>query len=145
MPLSSYSKAIPSQCEGQHSCPDLRGLHDRALGLETVSICDSKLIFFFFPLSFSPSHNILLPVPWSHHAHHLLWSLFLFFFSLWRIVDWPCCVTFKCAAKWISYTFTYICSWLFVWGYFPYRPIQCTELGLLCYRAGSYYYLFYIQ
>ena len=80
MPLSSSSKTIPSQGEGQHSCPDLSGLHDVALGLESVFICDSKPIFFFF-LFLSSSHKILLPIPWSHHAHHLLWSLFLFFFS----------------------------------------------------------------
>ena len=143
MPLSSYSKAIPSQCEGQHSCPDLRGLQDLALGLETVSICDSKSIVFSLSLSLLVTIFSFL---FLDHIMHIIFSglCSYSFFSLWRIVDWPCCVTFKCAAKWISYTFTYICSWLFVWGYFPYRPIQCTELGPLCYRAGSYY-LFYIQ
>ena len=49
MPLSSSSKAIPSQGEGQHSCPDLSGLHDLALGLESLFICDGKPIFFFSP------------------------------------------------------------------------------------------------
>ena len=30
----------------------------------------------------------------------------------WSIVDLPCCVSFRCTAKWISYTYRYIHSFL---------------------------------
>ena len=42
-------------------------------------------------------------------AKHLI---FFFFNFYWSIVDLQCCVSFWCTAKWISYTYTYIHSFL---------------------------------
>ena len=51
-----------------------------------------------------PSHHWPLPPP---HVHFFLKINFY-----WSIVDLQCCVSFYCAAKWISYTYTYISSFL---------------------------------
>lgn len=51
MPLSSFSKALPSQSEGQRTCHDLRDLLDWALRFSSVLICDSLPVFtVFYPL-----------------------------------------------------------------------------------------------
>ena len=42
------------------------------------------------------------------------WAFKTFFY--WSIVDLQCCVSFRCTAKWISYTYTHIYSFL---DYFP--------------------------
>ena len=46
----------------------------------------------------------------------LAWTLFFFlvkkFFFYWSRVDLQCCVSFRCTAKWISYTYTYNQSFL---------------------------------
>ena len=33
---------------------------------------------------------------------------FFFIFKVWSIADFPCCVSFKCAARWLSYTDVYV-------------------------------------
>ena len=38
--------------------------------------------------------------------------LFSFFNFYWSIVDLQCCVSFRCTAKWVTYTNTYIHSFL---------------------------------
>ena len=37
-------------------------------------------------------------------------SFFIICISYWSIVDLQCCVSFRCTAKWFSYTYTYIHS-----------------------------------
>ena len=59
----------------------------------------------------------LLQVYWNATAEVLLYQLAFLFFHLifilyWSIVDLQCCVTFRCTAKWFSYTYTYIPSFL---------------------------------
>ena len=54
----------------------------------------------------------------SNTTERLIWSdlisriislkIFAFCCCCWSLVDLPCCVSFSCTAKWISYTFTYI-------------------------------------
>ena len=39
-----------------------------------------------------------------------LFFFYLIFILYWNIVDLQCCVSFRCAAKWFSYTYTYIHS-----------------------------------
>ena len=46
----------------------------------------------------------------------LMYFILLKKFFYWSVVDLQCCVSFRCTAKWISYTYTYIHSFL---GSFP--------------------------
>ena len=41
-----------------------------------------------------------------------LWYQFVFSLFNWSIVDLQCCVSFGCPAKWFSYTYMYINSFL---------------------------------
>ena len=44
----------------------------------------------------------------------------------WNIVDTEYCVSFCCTEKWISYTYTYITLFRFLF-FFPYRSLQSIE------------------
>ena len=46
------------------------------------------------------------------------------FFIYWSIADLQCCANFRCIAKRISYTYTYIHS---LWNSFPSKPLQRIE------------------
>ena len=48
----------------------------------------------------------------------------------WSIVDLVCCVSFRCTAKWFSYTYIYIYFFQIL---FPYRLLQNIEYSSLCY------------
>ena len=68
----------------------------------------------------------LWPTPWFTHTSWLIPTLFVLFFSdlnfffYWSIVALQCHVSFCCIAKWISYMYTYIPSFL------DFLPIQVT-------------------
>ena len=51
---------------------------------------------------------------WTSYKTYLLStiSILFFFYIYWTIVDSQCCISFQCTAKWISYTYTYIHSFL---------------------------------
>ena len=49
------------------------------------------------------------PLDW---CQYILISIFSFFFFFWSTIDLQCCVSFRCAAKWIYCTYTYIHSFL---------------------------------
>ena len=68
---------------------------------------------------------------------------FFFFFRLficfyWAIVNLQCCVSFKCTAKWFSYTYIYIVIHIYILFQilFHYRLLQNTEYSSLCYTVG---------
>ena len=60
-----------------------------------------------------------------------LLSLFNFILY-WSIVDWQCCVHFKCTAKWLLYIHTYP----FFFNSFPFRLLHNIEQRALCYTVG---------
>ena len=63
-------------------------------------------------------------------------AYFLSFFKInfyWSIADLQSCVSFCCTAKWISYMYTYIHSFL---DSIPYRLLQNIEYSSLCYTVG---------
>ena len=68
-------------------------------------------------LNHSPSHG---PYVFSHSTL----EFFFFFFLSEYIVDSQCCVSFCCTLKWISYTYTFVHSFLVL---FPYRSLQSIE------------------
>ena len=62
---------------------------------------------------FYESDYLNSPYKWTHIVFVLLWSDWLsvmssHFFNnfYWRIVDLQCCISSKCTAKWLSYTYT---------------------------------------
>ena len=64
----------------------------------------------------------------------VLLSFFFFLnFFYWSIVDLESCVSFRCTAKYISYTYTYICS---LSDSFPIQSLHSTEQISLCYTVG---------
>ena len=76
----------------------------------------------------------------------ILIFLFIFLTSLlyWSVIALPCCVSFCCITKWISYMYTYIpisppsCVSLPPSLSHPSRWSQSTELISLCYVAPSH-------
>ena len=67
-------------------------------------------------------------------------SSFLFLFNFyWSIVDLQCCVSFRCTGKWISYTYTYIYSFLdsfsiqAITEYWVKFPVLYSKLSLATY------------
>ena len=79
---------------------------------------------------------------WEHHIFFYVFflanSLLLhnegsMIFSIWSTVDLQCCVSFKCTAKWFSYT--YILFQII----FHYRLLQDTEYSSLYYTVGPCY------
>ena len=65
---------------------------------------------------------------------------FDFWFLWWGIVDLQCCVSFRRTATWISYTYTYVHSFL---DSFPYRPLQSFEFTVLSSRSLLINYFIY--
>ena len=65
-------------------------------------------------------------------SHSLLFKNFY-----WSRVDLQGCISFRCTAKLISYTHTYIHFFFQI--LCPYRVLQSIEQGFLCYVAGSYH------
>ena len=69
---------------------------------------------------------------------------FLFLNFYWSKSGLPFCVSFRCTAKQISYTYT--CTSSFFLNSFPYRSLQSIEQSSLCYIHQVFLsYLFYIQ
>ena len=73
-----------------------------------------------------------LETVWDHNCcFKLLTFGVVYFFSsmryvfFWSIIDLQCCVSFKYTAKWISFTYTYIHS--FLWILSPYRLLKSNE------------------
>ena len=90
----------------------------------------SMLIFeyFFLKTYFEPITNVQNSCKSSTES--FFFFAFLPFFKknfYWSIVDLQCCVSFRCTAKWINYTYTYIHSFFSFLDSFPYRPLQSTE------------------
>ena len=57
---------------------------------------------------------------------------FIFYFNFyWSVVDLQCCISFRCTAKWISYTYTYIHSFRFFSHIGHYRVLS-IEFPVLC-------------
>ena len=73
-------------------------------------------------LAFRVNIKGLLCLPDSCFCFVLFFVLLFFVFNFyWNIVDLQCCISFRCTAKWISYTYTYIHSFFFFRFFFPYR------------------------
>ena len=60
----------------------------------------------------------------------------IYIFFNWSIVDLQCCVSFRCSAKWFSYT-TYISFFFQI--LFPYRLLQNADSRSLCYTVGPWW------
>ena len=59
----------------------------------------------------------ILHTPSTYAVNYFIIKILLIFLNLifilyWGIVDFPCCVSFRCTAKWFSYTYMYIYSGL---------------------------------
>ena len=72
---------------------------------------------------------------WWNGAAELILHLLFYFKFLQEYFWFRVFISFRCIAKWISYTYTYIHSFL---DYFPYRPLQSVEQSSLCYTIGPY-------
>ena len=59
-------------------------------------------------------------------------KLFFNYFLNWSVVNLQCYVSFRCTAKWFSYTYTYILFQIL----FHYRLLQDIEYRSLCYIVG---------
>ena len=87
---------------------------------QILNICE-RLIYHQIQPSYVQSNN-LGPKQFSNAKLVFVCQLksFIFFLILnsylkffnWNIVDLQCCVSFRCTIKWISYSHTYICSFL---------------------------------
>ena len=60
--------------------------------------------------------------------------LFTIFFLYQSIVEWQCCISFRCTAKWFNYTCTYIYFFQVI---FPFRLLTNIEQNLLYYTISS--------
>ena len=80
------------------------------------ALCPSSLdlLIHALPLPSFLSLGLSDPPPFSSGLQWVTFSFLFFFFynSYWSVVDLQCCVSFRCTAKWISYTYTYIHSFL---------------------------------
>ena len=72
----------------------------------------------------------------------LKFYLFTYLFFYWSIVDLQCCTSFRCTAKWFSYTHTHI--YILFQIHFPYRLLHKIKYSSLCYTVGPCC-LFYVQ
>ena len=77
--------------------------------LQNVSFMRVQIPLIYSCLNPQPLASIpnLLPIAWFTIR---FWGLFVFLIFYWSIVALQCCVHFCCAAKWISYSYTYILS-----------------------------------
>ena len=57
----------------------------------------------------------------------------IYIFFNWSIVDLQCCVSFRCTAKWFSYTYIYIYFFQIL---LPYKLSQNIERSSLCDTVG---------
>ena len=87
--------------------------------LFTPLICQLKIAYWFSSYHLK-MNRAFKKYPYKHmdqnQLHvYLSWCLDRLFFIInfyWTIVDLQCCISFCCAAKWISYTYAYISSFL---------------------------------
>ena len=61
----------------------------------------------------------------------------LFFCIYWNIFDLQCCINFRYATNWFSYTHMHISSLSQI--IFPYRLLQSIKCNSLCYMADSFW------
>ena len=61
----------------------------------------------------------------------------LFFCIYWNIVDLQCCINFRYATNWFSYTHMHISSLSQI--IFPYRLLQSIKCSSPCYMADSFW------
>ena len=94
-----------------------------------------------FTLNFHIHHSSVLAIGIMVYIYSTYfsynWGFVIFnliFILHWSIIDLQCCVSFRCIAKWFSYT--YIPSFS---DSFPYRLLQNTESSSLCYTVGPYW------
>ena len=67
----------------------------------------------FTPVTWKGWHSLnIFRAPFKPHTLQNSVSLVYFFFFNWSTVDLQCYVSFRCTAKWIAYTYTYIRSFL---------------------------------
>ena len=87
--------------------------------------------------------KILLVINSSRKYYVLIFVLFFNYIFYWSIVDLQCCVSFRCTAKWISYTYTYIHSFYRLFSRIDhYRVLSRVPCAI---QQVLISYLFYIQ